>query len=103
VEKNNYETNQSDSPIRIFSSPSYIEIIKKKPLENFGSSEDESFERPTKRAGRKYHKEEAERQKMKASQSTIEMSIGINNRTSPPREVQPTPTLVNNAYSLLEL
>ena len=89
VEKDNVEATQSGSPIEVFSSPSYEEMIKKKPLETSGSSEEESFERPSKRAGRKSHKEareeEAERQKMQGSQSTIEMSIGRNTRTRPPK------------------
>jgi hypothetical protein len=71
------------------SSPSYAEIAKKKPPKNFESSEDESFERPSKRPGRKSHKEareeEAKRKKMQGSQSTIEVSIGRNTRTRPPK------------------
>jgi hypothetical protein len=89
VEKDNVEATQSGSPLGNSSSPSYAEMIKKKPLETSGSSEEESFERPSKRAGRKSHKEareeEAERQKMQGSQSTIEMSIGRNTRTRPPK------------------
>jgi hypothetical protein len=57
-----------DLPTRAFSSPSYADIIKNKPSEIFISLEDKSFERPSKRAGRKSHKEareeEVERQKM---------------------------------------
>jgi hypothetical protein len=88
IGKNNVEIH-SGSPIGASSSPSYADIIKKKPPEISGSSEDESFERPSKRAGRKSHKEareeEAERQKMQGSQPTIEMSIGRNTRTRPPK------------------
>jgi hypothetical protein len=47
-------------PIGASSSPSYVDIIKNKPLKNSGSSEDESFERPSKRARRKSHKEARE-------------------------------------------
>jgi hypothetical protein len=46
VRKHNGEVAQPSSPIRTSSSPSYAEIIKKKPPENSRSSEDESFERP---------------------------------------------------------
>jgi hypothetical protein len=74
-----------DSP----SNPSYAEIAKKKPEESSGSSEDETFERPSKRAGRKSRKEkreeEAERFKTQGSQPTIEMSIGRNTRPRPPK------------------
>jgi hypothetical protein len=62
------------------SNPSYAEIAKKIPEESSGSSEDETFERPSKKAGRKSRKEkreeEAERHKTQGSHSTIEMSIG---------------------------
>ena len=64
-------------------------MIRKKSLEISGSSEDETFERPSKRARRKSHKEareeEAERQKMQRIQPMIEMSIGRNTRTRPPK------------------
>jgi len=88
-EKDNAEATQSGSPIGISSSPSYAEMIKKKPMETSGSSEEETFERPSQRVGRKSHKEsreeEAERKKTQGSQSTIEMSIGRNTRTRPPK------------------
>jgi len=58
------------------------------------SSEDEIIERPAKRAGRKSRREvreeEAERQKTQGSQPTIEMSIGRNTRTRPPKGGGPT-------------
>ena len=58
------------------------------------SSEDETFERPSKRAGMKsreeLREEEAERLKVQGSQSTIEMSIDINTR-SRPTEGGPSP------------
>jgi hypothetical protein len=64
-------------------------MTKKKSQENFGSSEEETFERPTKRVGRKSHKEareeEVKRQKTQGSQPTIEVSIRRNSRTRPPK------------------
>jgi hypothetical protein len=76
------EDNQGNPP-----NPSYAEIAKKNPEESSGSSEDETFERPSKKAGRKSRKEkreeEAERFKIQGSQSTIEMSIGRNTRPRP--------------------
>ena len=69
--------------------PSYAEITRPKQPESAGSSEDETLERPTKRAGRKSRKElreeEAERLKVQGNQSTIEMSIGKNTRSRPPK------------------
>jgi hypothetical protein len=72
-------------------------MTRKKTPEISGSSEDETTERPLKRVGRKSHREareeEAERQKMQGSQATIEMSIGRNTRTRPPKGgAAPTPT-----------
>eukprot|EP00253_Pinus_taeda_P023537 PITA_23537 len=56
-------------------------------MENSNSSEDETYERPSKKAGRKSRKEkreeEAERLKTQGSQPTIEMSIGRNTRPRP--------------------
>ena len=56
-------------------SPSYVDMIRNKPLESSGSSEDETFERHLKKAGRKYLKEareeEAKRQKMQGIQTTL--------------------------------
>jgi hypothetical protein len=89
VEKDNVKESQSGSPLGNSSSPSYEELIKEKPMEIYGSSEEDSFERPSKREGMKSHKEareeEAERKKMQGSQSAIEMSIRRNTRTSPPK------------------
>lgn len=69
---------------------------KKKTIENLGSSEDETFERPLKRTGRKTLKEtreeEAERLKSLGSQATIEMSLGRNTRTRPAKGGGPAPT-----------
>eukprot|EP00253_Pinus_taeda_P026917 PITA_26917 len=66
------------------SNPTYTEVTKKKAVQSSESSEEEFFERPTKRAGRKSRKEkreeEAERLKTQGSQSTIEMTIGRNSR-----------------------
>ena len=62
-------------------------MIRKKPPELFGSSEDETFERPSKKAGRKSLKEareeETERQKMQGIQTTLEMSIRQKTRARP--------------------
>lgn len=69
------------------SNPSYVEVTRKKAIESSGSSEDETYERPSKRVGRKSCKEmreeEAERLKTQGSQATIEMSIGRNTRPRP--------------------
>ena len=60
-------------------------MTRKKPPKKYGSSKDETFERPSKRIGRKSNKEtreeEVERQKIQGS----EMSIGRNARTRPPK------------------
>ena len=78
------------------SNPSYAEFKRKKPVDSSGSSEDEIYERPLKRAGRKSHKEvreeEAKRLKTQGSQSTIEMSIGRNTRARPPKGGSHPPT-----------
>jgi len=70
-------------------------MTRKKTLEISGSSEGETTERPSKRVGRKTRREakeeEAKRQKMQGSQATIEMSIGRNTRTKPPKGVLPQP------------
>ena len=77
-------------------SPSYAEIIKKKPVDSFGSFEEKSIEKISKKVGMKSQKEgreeEAERLKMQGSQSTIEMSLGRSKRTRPPKGVI-TPSL----------
>jgi len=69
------------------SSPSYADVIRKKLEESSGSLEDETFERPTKKAGRKSRKElreeEAQRLKVQGSQATIEMTMGRNTRPRP--------------------
>ena len=79
---------QLDSPAR-GSSPSYVDMTRKKPLESSGSSKDETFERPSKKVGRKSLKEareeEAERQKIEGSETTLKMSIGRNTRAMPPK------------------
>lgn len=67
--------------------PSYVDITKKKVAKPSDSSEDEIYERPSKRTGKKPHKvvreEEAECLKMQGSQATIKMSIGRNTRARP--------------------
>ena len=79
------------------SNPSYAEITKKNLADNSYSSEDETFERPSKRAGRKSYKEvreeEAERLKMQGSQPKIEMSIRRNTRARLPKGgvINPSP------------
>ena len=73
------------------SSPPYVDMIRKKPPELSGSSEDKTFKRPSKKAGRKSlreaREEEAHRQKMQGIQTTLEMSIGQNTRARPPKGV----------------
>ena len=58
---------QSKTPKVASSSPTYADMTRKKTPEISGSSEDETAERPSKRVGRKTHKEareeEVERQK----------------------------------------
>jgi hypothetical protein len=72
-----------------------------------GSSDDETFERPSKRAGRRSNKEtreeESERQKTLGSQATIEMTLGRNTRPRAPREEDLPQQVVNDAAGLLEL
>ena len=59
------------SPNGVNPSPSYAYIIKKKPVDNSGSSNDESIEKISKKVGRKSRKEdieaEVERLKMQGS------------------------------------
>lgn len=78
------------------SNPSYVEIARKKLVESSGSSEDETYERQTKKAGRKSRKEkreeEAERLKTQGSQATIEMTIGQNIRPRPSKGGLNTPS-----------
>ena len=85
--KEGEEATQVEPTQRSPSSPSYADVTKKKPEESSGSSEDETFERPSKRASRKSRKElreeEAERLKVQGSQATIEMTMGRNTRPRP--------------------
>ena len=48
------------SPSSAISSPSYTEIPKKKPIDTSGSSEEDSIEKITKKAGRKSQKDMTE-------------------------------------------
>lgn len=77
-------------PKGVSSSPFYADMTRKKLLQNSGSLEDETIESPSKRVGRKSHREareeEDERQNMQGSQPAIEISIGKNTRTGPPKE-----------------
>ena len=70
---------------------SYANIACKKPADSFESSDENSIEQLSKKAGRKSKKEiqeeEAERLKKQGSQSTVEMSYGRNKRTRPPKGV----------------
>lgn len=90
-------TTQNDFPGRGSLPSSYVDMIINKPLELTGSLEEDTFERPSKRAGRKSLKEareeEAERQKMQGSQSTLEMSISRNTRAWPPKRGLSSTTL----------
>jgi hypothetical protein len=80
---------QPENQVEGSSSPSYTDMIRKKPLEMSGSSEDDTFERLVKKEGRKSLKEareeEAERHKMQGNQPTLKMSIGRNTRARPPK------------------
>ena len=79
------------SPIGANASPSYADITRKKQAESSSSSEDDSIEQLSKKAGRKSCKEaweeEDESLNMQGSQSTIEMSLGRSKRTRPPKGV----------------
>jgi hypothetical protein len=92
--KGTEEQGKTAGTLEVAPSPSYADIARKKVLESPSSSEDEILERPAKRAGRKSRREareeEAERQKTQGSQPTIEMSIGRNTRTRPPKGGGPT-------------
>jgi len=81
-------------------------MTRNKSLEISGSSEDETFERSSKRVGRKSHKEareeEVERQKKQGKQPT-KFSLAEILEACLPREGLSPPLLVNNAVSLLEL
>ena len=55
-------------------------------MDNFGSFEEESFERSSKKGRKslkKVHEEESEHLNMQGSQATIEMSIGRNTWVRP--------------------
>ena len=92
------ESLQEDHPSanRTKSYPSYIEIDKKNSTDSFGSSDEDSIEQLSKKAGRKSRKEareeEADSLKMQFNQSTIEMSFGRIKRPQPPKGVI-TPSL----------
>ena len=93
------ESRQDDnpSPNRAKTPPSYAKITKKKLTDSSGSSDDDSIEQLSKKGGRKSRKEareeEADKQKMQGSQSTIEMSFGRGKRTRPSKGVI-TPSLL---------
>ena len=78
--KDGGEATQFESTQGSPSNPSYAEVTRNKEVVSSESSEDETFERPYKRAGRKSRKEkreeDAERLITQGSQATIEMSIG---------------------------
>ena len=46
-----------NSPANPSSSPSYVEILKKKMVDFFGSSDEDTFEQSSKKGGRKSRKE----------------------------------------------
>ena len=75
------------SPPRLSSSPSYVEILKKKVVDSSGFSDEDSFQQSSKNTGRKSHKqireEEAECLKMQGSQATIKMTLGRSKRNKP--------------------
>ena len=81
----------SPAPIGVSSPPSYADIACKKPTDSSGSSDEDSIDQLSKKAGRKSKKEiqeeEVERIKMQGSQSTIEMSYERNKQTRPPKGV----------------
>jgi hypothetical protein len=93
--KGTEEQGKTARTLEVVPSPSYADIARKKAVESPSSSEDEILERPAKRAGRKSRREateeEAERQKTQGSQPTIEMSIGRNTRSRPPKGGPTTP------------
>ena len=88
-------------------SPSYVEIIKKKPADSSGSSDEDSIEKISKKASRKSRKEareeENERLNMHGCQSTIEISLGRSKRNRPPKGVITPFPPINNVDRLLEL
>ena len=76
----------SNSPSRSQAlSPSYAEMAKRRPLEAISTSEEEPFEKSTKRQGRKSNRElreeEAESQKMQGNQSKLDNSFTKNPNT----------------------
>jgi hypothetical protein len=102
--KDNVEVTQLDSPIGTSSSPSYAEMIKKKPLD----IRKKSFLRdPQKEQGgnhiRKPEKKNWRGKKCKEANPPLKCLSKEIPEQGPPREVLPTPIPVNNAYSLLEL
>jgi hypothetical protein len=94
--KENEEMAHLEVPQGSPSNPSYADVTRKKPAESSDSSEEENYEQPTRKVGRKSRREareeEAERLKTQGSQPTIEMSIGRNSRNRPPKGgSHPTP------------
>eukprot|EP00253_Pinus_taeda_P017979 PITA_17979 len=87
--KEDEEMAQLEVPQGSPSNPSYADVTRKKPAESSDSSEEENYEQPTRKVGRKScreaREEEAERLKTQGSQPTIEMSIGRNSRNRPPK------------------
>ena len=79
------------SPNGAKASPSYVDITRKKQDVFSYSSDEDSIEQLSKKAGMKSkketHEEEAERLNMQGSQSTIEMSLGGSKRNRPPKGV----------------
>jgi len=73
---------QPENQVEGSSSSSYADMIRNKPPEMSGSSEYDTFERPSKKSRRKSLKEareeEAKRHKIQGSKPTLEMSIGRN-------------------------
>ena len=79
------------SPIGFSSPPSYVDIARKKSAESSGSSNEDSIDQLSKKAGRKSKKEiweeEDERLETQGIHPTIEISYGRNKRTRPPKGV----------------
>jgi hypothetical protein len=94
--KEEEETAHPEVPQGSPSNPTYADVTRKKPAESSDSSEEENYEQPTRKVGRKSRREareeEAERLKTQGSQPTIEMSIVRNSRNRPPKGgSHPTP------------
>ena len=99
IREENKDSTEHDlgSPIGGSISPTYAEMEKKKPMDNSGSSEEESLERSSKKGHKhiqKVREEEDEHLKMQGSQATIEMSIGRNTRARPIKG-GPPPSVTN--------